>query len=84
VADLDPARRHDITQITQGQSVAQPAEHNKGNNVARQAGSVQHATATLVKLAHGDTAPPPKAHLTQHLTEPHLADGEARVYREPR
>jgi hypothetical protein len=50
VANLDPAQRHDLAQVAQGQPVAQPAEHHEGNDVARQRGPVQHAATALVEL----------------------------------
>jgi hypothetical protein len=36
MAHLDPAQSHDLAQVAQGQPVAQPAEHDEGNDVALQ------------------------------------------------
>ena len=46
----DPAQRHDLAQVAQGQPVAEPAEHHEGDHVAGQASPVQHAGAALVEL----------------------------------
>ena len=49
-------------QIAQGQPVVPPAEHHEGDDVAGQAGPVQHAAAALVELpAAGPAAEPPVA-----------------------
>ena len=62
VADLDPTQRHDLAQVPQGQPVAEPAEHHEGDDVAGQAGPVQHAPAALVELPPaGSAAGPPVA-----------------------
>jgi hypothetical protein len=50
MAHLDPAQSHDLAQVAQGQPVAQPAEHDEGNDVAWQRGPVQHAATALVEL----------------------------------
>lgn len=62
MADFDPAYRHDLTQIPQGQPIAQPAEHDEGDDVAWQAGPVQDAIAALVELSPAvPAAEPPVA-----------------------
>ena len=50
MAHLDPAQRHDLAQVAQGQPEVPPAEHHEGDDVAGQAGAVQHAAAALVEL----------------------------------
>ena len=56
VADLDPAQGQDLAQVAQGQPVAEPAEHHEGDDVAGQAGPVQHAGTALVELPSTDPA----------------------------
>ena len=67
VAHLDPTQRHDLAQVAQRQPVAEPAEHHEGNDVAGQAGPVQHAAAALVELPPAGTAAEPPLAASRHL-----------------
>ncbi len=51
VTKVDPAQRHDLAQVAGRQPVAEPAEHHERDDVAGQAGAVQHAAAALVTSA---------------------------------
>ena len=55
MADLDPAQCQDLAQVTQ----RQPAEHHEGDDVAGQAGPVQHTGAALVELPPAGLATEP-------------------------
>ena len=46
----DSTQRQDLAQATERQPVAHPAEHHEGDDVAGQAGPVQHTATALVKL----------------------------------
>jgi hypothetical protein len=67
VADLNPAQRHDLAEVAQRQPVVPPAEHDEGDDVARQRGPVQHAMTALVELPTAVPAPKPPVTLSGHL-----------------
>ena len=68
IAHLEPPKRHDLTQVAQGQAVAQTAENHKADDVAGQAGSVQHAAAALIELPTALPAAKPPVALSRDLT----------------
>ena len=68
MAHLEPPKRHDLTQVAQGQAVAQTAENHKADDVAGQAGSVQHAAAALIELPAALPAAKPPVALCRDLT----------------
>lgn len=59
VACFDTPQKQDLAQIPQGEAVAQTAEHHEGDDVAGQAGPIEHAAAALVELAAAVSAPEP-------------------------
>ncbi len=67
MAHLDPAQRHDLAQVAERQPIAQPAEHHEGDDVAGQAGPVQHACAALVELPPAGPAAEPPVAARRHL-----------------
>ncbi len=62
------SRYNDLTQVAQGQPIAQPAEHDEGNDVAGQAGSGQHAPAALIELPTAVPAAKPPVALSRDIT----------------
>ena len=59
MADGEPAQQHDLTEVSQCQPVAQPAEHHEGDDVARQRRSIENTVATLVELLAAVPTPEP-------------------------
>ena len=59
VADGEPAQQHDLAEISQRQSVAQPAKHHERDDIARQRRAVQDAVATFVELPPAVLGPEP-------------------------
>jgi hypothetical protein len=51
VAHFDASQEQDLAQVSQGQAVAQAAEHHEGDDVAGQAGPIEHSAAALIELA---------------------------------
>jgi len=70
VAHVDAAQRHDLAQVAERQPVAEPAEHYEGDDVAGQAGPVQHAAAALVELPPAVPAAEPPVAASRDL-RPH-------------
>ncbi len=55
----ETAQQHDLAEIPECQSVAQSAEHDEGDDVARQRRSVEDAVAALVELPAAVPTPEP-------------------------
>ena len=68
VAYLQPPQCHDLAYVAQREPVAQPAEHDEGDNVAGQAGPVQYPAAALVELPTAVPAAKPPVALGRDLT----------------
>ena len=59
MTDGEPAQEHNLAEIPQCQPVAQPAEHHKSDNVARQRGAIEGTVAALVELCTASSASEP-------------------------
>ena len=59
MADGESTQQHDLAEIPQCQSVAQPAEHHERDDVARQRRSIEGTVTALVELLVAVSAPEP-------------------------
>ena len=84
VAHLDPAQRHDLAQVAQGQPIPHPVEHHEGDDIAGKAGPVQHPAAALVELPSAIPAAEPPVAARRHLrTLCHRGRGTAHAFHKP-
>ena len=67
MAHLDAPQKQDLAEVAQCQTIAQTAEHHECDDVARQAGPVQHAAAALVELTAAVPAAVPAIALCRDL-----------------